>query len=795
MSEPSAITQRDRPDMRLFGFAVGVWASTLGALYASVLTALAIAVAAAVVAAAVGALSPAWLAGRGDDDKSGSRLTRIAVIILIGVICGSTATVARTAARTAEPLATLARDRATVTIEVTISGDPHRLDSASPGPVTYLVPARLRHLTGPEGQTAAADVRVVIFGGHPGWRALLPSHTVRFTGRLGEPRRGDLTAAVISTTTAPTVLGGPSWAQTAAGRLRAGLQDACAGLRPEPGGLLPGLVIGDTSRLDPGVEQDFTETGLTHLVAVSGSNVLLILGVVLFAARWCRAGPWMAAALCGIALIGFVILARPSSSVVRAAAMGAVGLVALVAGRPRSAAPALATAVVAGLLIDPALANDAGFALSVCATGGLVLLAPSWRDALRARGWPPGVAEAVAVPAAAQVACGPVIAALSGSVSLIAVPANLLAVPAVAPATLFGVAAAVLSAVWPAGAEFAAWLASWPAQWLVQVAHVGSGVPTSAVPWPAGVTGGLLLAAITAAALAAGRWPALRRIVIVALVAGMVASTPIRLLAPGWPPAGAVVVACDVGQGDGLVLPTGPGRAVVVDSGPEPVGIDGCLRRLGVSHVVLFVATHLHVDHIGGLAGVGRGRRVDAVLAPDFDEPAAGARSMTATAAAWGATLTRAAAGWTGRHGEVSLTLIGPTRRLTGTRSDVNNNSVLIRAESRGVVVLLGGDAENEQQRVVLTDADRRALRADILKVPHHGSAYQETELLDTIAPRVVLVSVGADNRYGHPNPALMAWFARHAATVRRTDLDGDIAVVVVDGELRLVARGRSRSP
>ncbi|MFC7480741.1 ComEC/Rec2 family competence protein [Luedemannella flava] len=317
------------------------------------------------------------------------------------------------------------------------------------------------------------DARVVVLATDVGWASLLPGQRVRTVARLAEPRPGDLTAAVLRVRGAPEHLGEPPWAQRAAGRLRAGLQDAAQPLPDEPGGLLPGLVIGDTSRLDQALAEDFRATGLTHLVAVSGANVAIILAVVLAVCRRCRAGPWVCVAVCALVLVGFVILARPSPSVLRAAAMGAVGLLALGTGRRRAAAPTLAAAVFVLVLVDPDLARDPGFALSALATGGLILLAPRWRDALAARRVPGVLAEALAVPAAAQVACGPVVAALSGTVSAVAVPANMLAVPAVAPATLLGVLAATVSPVCPPLAEFLAWLASWPARWLVAIAHRG----------------------------------------------------------------------------------------------------------------------------------------------------------------------------------------------------------------------------------------------------------------------------------------------------------------------------------
>jgi competence protein ComEC len=605
------------------------------------------------------------------------------------------------------------------------------------------------------------------------------------------PRGGDLVAAVLSAKDAPVLRGRPPWAQRAAGALRAGLQRACAPLPDGPGGLLPGLVVGDTSRLDPALEEDFRTTGMTHLNAVSGANVAIILGVVLFAVRWTRAGPVVTALVCAVALVGFVILARPSPSVVRAAAMGAIGLLGLAAGRPRAALPALAAGVAVLIVVDPELAADPGFALSVLATSGLLLLAPGWRDALRRRGWPRGAAEALAVPAAAQLACGPVIAGLSGTVSLVAVPANLVVVPAIAPATLFGVAAAVLSPIWPGGAEFAAWLAHWPARWLVLVATYGARVPAGALPWPDGLLGALLLAGITVALLVAARRPIVRRLVAVVAVGSVLGALPVRLLASGWPPPRWLVVTCAVGQGDAIVLPAGPGRAVVVDAGPEPNAVDHCLRRLGVRQVVLMVVSHFHVDHIGGVAGVFRGRSVGAVVTPDWPEPPGGRAVVAAQAAGARVPVLAVAPGWSYAVGGLSLTVLGPLEPLHGTNSDPNNNSLVLRARIDGRTVLLPGDAETEEQQELLNGLGPAAVRADVLKVAHHGSAYQEPQFLDAVDPAVALVSVGLDNDYGHPNAALLARLTRGGTRVLRTDQGGDLAAVVTGGRgLAVVARG-----
>jgi len=777
-------TRRALPDLRLAATATGAWATALTCLYLTVMVALALT---AVAAAMAGLL---WLTGRPP-----AAVRRILLAFLLGAVCGGVATAARTATRESQPLSTLARERSTVHIRLTIVDDPRPVRTVANRPASYAVAVSAGTLLGADGSRVEVHARLLVLASDPAWRALLPGTPVVATGRLAGAGRGDLTAAVLSVPGAPEEVGTAPWAQRAAGGLRAGLRRACAGLPPGPGGLLPGLVDGDTTRLDPAVADDFRATGMTHLCAVSGANIAILLGAVLLLTRWCRAGPRLAAAACAVALVGFVILARPSPSVLRAAAMGGLGLFALVAGRPRAAVPALSASVLLLVLVDPALATDAGFALSTFATGGLLLLAPRWRDALRRWGLPAWLAEALAIPAAAEVACAPVIAAISGSVSLVAVPANLLAEPAVAPATVLGVVAALLSAVWPPAAAFVAWLGAWPARWLVDVARIGAGVPGAVVGWPGGVGGALLLAVLLLTALVVARRPAVRIAAAVCAVAAALGAVPVRLVSAGWPPAGALLVVCDVGQGDAIVLPDGAGRAVVVDAGPEPAATARCLDGLGIRVVPLLVITHFHADHVGGLAGVYRDRRVDEVVTSPYPEPAAGHTQVLEAAAARGAPVLVPEVGWTWAAGPLALTVIGPVGRVTGTDSDPNNNSLIVMADVDGIRILLAGDAEVQEQSEVLATDGPDALRADVLKVAHHGSAYQAPQLLDAVHPSVALVSVGAGNPYGHPNASVLTHLQREGARVLRTDLDGDLAVVLDRGTLATVRHGTRPGP
>jgi competence protein ComEC len=444
--------------------------------------------------------------------------------------------------------------------------------------------------------------------------------------------------------------------------------------------------------------------------------------------------------------------------------------------------------VLALLLWQPMLAGSASFAMSVLATGALLLFAPPLARALRARRVPVGLAEAIAVAAAAHIVTAPVVAALSGRVSLVAIPANVLAEPVVVVITVLGFAAALVAPVWLGAGEVLAWLAGWPCRWLVFDADHLGGLHGATLPWPGGAAGGcLLLATVLAVGLGALHL-GLRRVLAAVAVTVLVLLVPIRAATVGWPPNGWVFAACDVGQGDALLLSSGPGAAVEIDAGPDPVVVDRCLRDFGIERIPLLVLTHFHLDHVGGLPGVVRGRTIGRVLTGPLAEPGAGVAIAHATTAPRGLAVLTPPVGTSLDIGAVHLVVLGPPHAFAATRSDPNNSSLVLRAEVDGVRIMLPGDAEVDAQRwLVASGAD---LGADVLKVAHHGSAYFDPAFLAAVHPRVAVVSVGLHNDYGHPSPLLLGAMARQGVPLFRTDRDGDVAVIAQGGHLAVVVHG-----
>jgi competence protein ComEC len=754
-------------DLRLVPAAVAAWTagwcatgSTAPAVWASAGAALAL------------ALGASGIAVRHARLRRRAAATALTLAVAAAVLAGAAG--ALTARRVGEWPRWVA-DRAVARLEGVLASDPQRLPSAYAGAAErYIVMVDARSaLTRGHVQRLSVPVLVVA---PSSWRELSAGQRVTLSGRLAPAESGDEAAAVVTALGAPSQVLPGTWPWRLADHVREALRAACRGLPPDAGGLLPSLVDGDGSGLSDQLRVDLRTSGLSHLTAVSGANLTIIAESVLWVAGAVRAPRAVRLPLMIVTLAGFVVLARPSPSVLRAAGMGGVGIIAAALSRRPRGLPALAAAAVVLLIVDPWLARSAGFALSAAATAGLLLLAPRWVAALT-RALPRPAAVALAVPAAAQVACAPLLILLQPSLSLVAVPANLLAEPVVAPTTVLGVITAGIGTVAPPAAHLGALAGGLGTGWIALVAHRGAALPLATVPWPSGAPGVLLLALLSAVGIvislpelrravfrliedAAERTrpggrrrragdqvadrgragprgvPVSRRRALLGLTAAVTGGVAVWAAGLRPRPSSAAglddwsVVMCDVGQGDATVLRCGHDRAVLVDTGPDPTLVDECLRRLGVRHLDLVLLTHFHADHVGGLAGALAGRVARTILVSPLAEPAENAADVLRLAGVAHVPVETArprqqgicaADGWSVAWRVLTPfgPLLPPGPPETDESDVVNESSVAVTADVRGpsgwVKAVLLGDLETEGQRAL---AERLGSGADVLDGP-----------------------------------------------------------------------------
>lgn len=561
-------------------------------------------------------------------------------------------------------------------------------------------------------------------------------------------------------------------------RVRERVRDSFAdSLSPPKAGLAVGLVTGDTRQLPPAVEEEMRATGLTHLVAVSGSNVAIVAaGAVLFAGvlgAGARTRRWIVA----LVIVWFAVLTRFEPSVVRAVVMALL----LLAGQARGVivdpVRSLAVTVVLLLLLDPLLAGSLGLVLSAVATAGVLVVAPAARRRLAFL--PRRTADLLAVTLGAQIAVAPVLLATQGEVPLSSVPANLVAVPAAAAASTVSGLAALLAQLDAGSGSLLVRLADPALATILWVAEHGQdrlGVlalerPLALLLFGAGCTW-LVAARGSRLARRAGGLAVLATVGSVVPWVGMRA--PVRTL---------TVTAIDVGQGDAILVET-PGAAMLVDGG-EDGRAAAWLRRQGKRQLDLVVVSHAHADHVGGLADVLRQSAVGSVWhhpvpfdSPPLEEALGVARSA-------GTPVHEPRTGQRAALGDLELEVLSPPpgRAFRWSDSEPNDASVVLRARWGSRVALLTGDAEVPAQDEML----RRGtdLRAGLLKVPHHGGDTSTERFLAATQARVAVISAGVDNRYGHPHPDVLATLEGHGMVVRRTDVEGTIRIEVPppDGE------------
>lgn len=544
--------------------------------------------------------------------------------------------------------------------------------------------------------------------------------------------------------------------------------------------LLPGLAIGDTSAVPDELDLAMKHSSLSHLTAVSGANCAIVVGLVLALGallRWSRTVRIVAALG---ALAFFVVLVTPEPSVIRASVMATAVLIAVQTGRPAQGLPILALAVTSILIIDPWIARQYGFVLSVLATGALLVLAGPLAERLRAV-MPAPVALWIAVPLAAQLACQPVLILLQPEIPMMGVVANILAAPAAPIATIVGMVACLLAPVVPWLATAVAAVAWLPSSWIAGVARVTAELPGALLPWPEGALGAALLAAVTLGLLAAlgvpwapGAPRGRRQVRLVAcalIVVVMGATAGADAVRDRLRPGDWSIAQCDVGQGD-AVLVRDSRRTALIDTGADPDALAACLDALGVAKLDVLVVTHFDLDHVGGVdAVVGR---VGTVLTGPVGEPADQA-TLDRLAAA-GAAVVDVRAGDTGMLGSGRWVAHWPPDHRGVEPGNAASLVIEVRPASdcTGCPSLLAlGDVGEGEQRTILAGTTVPGLTlgaVDVVKVSHHGSADQHPELYERLDAVVALIGVGADNTYGHPASSIVDVLAGGGATVLRTD-------------------------
>jgi len=631
---------------------------------------------------------------------------------------------------------------------------------------------------------SAFEVPVLVFADEP-VDPLGIGTVISLRGALQAAEAGDSVAYLLFARGAVTVVGEPPWLLDWANGLRARFAAAAQSTPGDGGDLLPGLAIGDTSRVSDGLDSAMKRTSLSHLTAVSGANCAVVVGLVLLAGGALGLSRLWRVLLSLAVLLAFVVLVTPEPSVLRAAVMAGLVLVAVAAGRPVRGIPVLCLAVLILLVADPWLSRSYGFVLSVLATAGLLLLAvPLAR--LLGRVLPPAIAMVVAVPLAAQLACQPVLILLDPAVPVYGVVANVLAEPAAPVATVLGLIACVLLPFAPWAGEAVVHIAWLPSAWIAAVARFLADLPGSRLPWLHGAAGMALLAGLTALLLFAAlgraggrmRWAAgcAAAVVVLGLLAASAGSLVGRQLRM---PQDWTIAACDVGQGD-AVLVRSAGEVALVDTGPDAAALDECLDALGVGRIGLLVLSHYDMDHIGGTGAVLG--RVDRVIAG----PAEGERDerLLRSLAEAGAVVERAGRGLGGRLGELGWRVLWPP---AGGDRDVGvvqpGNAASVTVEFRPLPGCRGGCLSS----LFLGDLGRRAQElllagglvrpVDVVKVAHHGSADQSERLYRAVAAAVGVIGVGADNRYGHPTERLLSLLAASGTTAERSDSQGMVLI------------------
>ncbi len=574
----------------------------------------------------------------------------------------------------------------------------------------------------------------------------IPGERIQVSGALLESKERKLAGLLIAESGSAKSLSRPL-IQDSLELLRIKLRESAAEIGGDGASLLPGMVIGDTSLQRPEFSRLMISAGLSHLTAVSGANFAIISAFLFALSGLIIPNKRIQLIITIFVLLIYVFLARPTPSVVRAATMVTIYLFAKLSGKRTIATRTLAAAVSAILLINPFLAFEPGFILSVLATTGLIFVAPSLAERIPG---PRIFGELIAIPTSATLLCSPYILLISGALNLGTIILNILAAPAIPLITIL---------------TFVAMLLVIPLNWLslviLKIANLGALwivlLAQSSDQFPSLITSPLAILLIFASFLLLRRFGVSVFLLIISMV--LIISMSQRIFFPGgdWR-----IGQCDVGQGDALLVNLGADAAILFDAGPDASKLNRCLRLFGINRLPLVVISHSHADHYLGLEGV-KGVEVGEVW------------SNRAHVEFTPNEVREVRAGVVAQIGDVGLKILWPRtgaevfESISGDGSPENNRSVVALVEIEDKKLLVTGDIEPGAQGELIEALPD----LDFIKVPHHGSRFQNPELFREA--ELFLVSVGM-NSYGHPDGGLISHL-ENLGRVFRTDRDGAIAI------------------
>lgn len=618
---------------------------------------------------------------------------------------------------------------------------------------------------------------------------------IRVTGSFSPPR-GEWSRRAHRTLEAGTLrvrtLEHAGWAPGIRGMVapaRSRLLDKVGEIEGVGGDLLAGVLLGYRERIRGTLtEADFRATGLSHLLAVSGTHLAVVVWLAAGLARGAGRGRRVRIMATVLTALAYCALTGMQVSTLRAAFMVAVSAMASLLGRRGDSLAALASAACIIIVSDPSQAFSVGLMLSVGAVAGLVVFAPlvtSWATLVLPR--PRWLAGAMSVACVAHAATAPLVACVFGEVSAVGPIANLVSVPLMTGALWVGILGACVSLVWSAVGVLLLHASACVLELLAGLAGYAASVPGAVVAAPGS---SVALAAVGAFLMFAGwvLWP-LPRSRLQARAVGVCLAC--ALLVPLIPPpvsATTEMVVLDVGQGDAILVRDSH-ASILVDTGGDPAVMRAALQRNNVASLDAVVLTHLHADHVGGLDGVRGTARVGMVLVSELAHAELDSGLIDSIKRVSGGDPAPVSAGDVLRFGDFEAAVLWPDSNGL-TDSDENDRSIVVEIRRGEHRLLITGDAE---ERVYAVLNSRNLLgRIDVLKVPHHGSrdGIGSAELA-LMRPVLSVVSLGEGNEFGHPAPSTVSALEGIGSRVIRTDQAGDVHIILGTDHLSVrVQRG-----